>query len=121
MTMLEQLAFFGSIAFSCIAWGIVFTQYIWPELRRRSRADALRPLLVLHSFRFLGLAFFVPGVVSPDLPWGFAASAAAGDIVAAMLALLTLLFLRLGTGLLFAWTFNVWGSVDLVNAFYQAN
>jgi hypothetical protein len=119
--MLEALAFFTSIAFSCIAWGSVFAEYIWPELRLRPRADALRPLLVLHSFRFLGLAFFVPGVVSPDLPWAFAASAAFGDIVAAMLALLTLLFLRSGTGVLFAWIFNVWGSVDLVNAFYQAN
>jgi hypothetical protein len=119
--MLEPLAFFTSIAFSCIAWGLVFAQYIWPELRSRARADALRPLLALHSFRFLGLAFLVPGVVSSDLPWAFAASAAFGDIVAAMLALLTLRFLRTGTGVLFAWIFNVWGSVDLLNAFYQAN
>jgi hypothetical protein len=119
--MLEQLAFFLSIAFSGTAWGIVFAQYVWPELRQRPRADALRPLLVLHSFRFLGLAFFVPGVVSSDLPWAFAASAAFGDIVAAMLALLSLLFLRSGTGVVFAWIFNLWGSVDLVNALYQAN
>lgn len=119
--MFEPLAFFTSIAFSCIAWGLVFAQYIWPELRLRARADALRPLLVLHSFRFLGLAFLVPGVVSSDLPWAFAASAAFGDIVAATLALLTLRVLRSGTGVLFAWIFNVWGSVDLLNAFYQAN
>ena len=119
--MLAQLGFFVSIAFSGIAWGTVTAQYIWPVLRRRERADALQPLLVLHSFRFLGLAFFVPGVVSPDLPWAFAASAAVGDIVAATLALLSLLFLRRGTGVLFAWIFNVWGAVDLVNAFYQAN
>lgn len=119
--MLEPLAFFTSIAFSCIAWGLVFAQYIWPALRSRARADALRPLLVLHTFRFLGLAFLVPGVVSSDLPRAFAASAAFGDIVAAMLALLTLGFLRTGTGVLFAWIFNVWGSVDLLNAFYRAN
>jgi uncharacterized membrane protein len=119
--MLEQLAFFLSIAFSCIAWGIVSALYIWPELRVRQRADALRPLLVLHSFRFVGLAFLVPGVVSPDLPRAFAASAAFGDLGAATLALLSLLFLRSGTGVLIAWIFNVWGSVDLVNAFYQAN
>jgi hypothetical protein len=57
----------------------------------RSRAEALRPLLVLHSFRFIGLAFLVPGVVSPDLPSSFAHSAAYGDIIAAILALLSLL------------------------------
>ena len=119
--MWAQLAFFLSIAFSCIAWGTVTARYVWPELRVRPRADALRPLLVLHCFRFLGLAFLVPGVVSPDLPWAFAASAAFGDIAAAMLALLSLLFLRSGTGVVIAWIFSIWGSVDLVNAFYRAN
>src|SRR5215475_1619889 len=120
--MLPQLAFFGSIAFSVIAWGIVAARYLWPALRLRPRSEALRPLLILHSFRFLGLAFLVPGVVSPDLPRAFATAAAFGDIVAAALALLSLLLLQNASGLLIvAWIFNVWGSVDLVNAFYQAN
>jgi hypothetical protein len=119
--MLPQLSFFGSIAFSVIAWGMVTARYIWPQLRLRQRSEALRPLLILHSFRFIGLAFLVPGVVSPDLPRAFATSAASGDIVAATLALLSLLSLRSAPGLLIAWIFNIWGSVDLVNAFYQAN
>jgi hypothetical protein len=119
--MLPQFAFFGSIAFSTIAWAIITTGYIWPQLRLRRWPEALRPLLILHSFRFIGLAFLVPGVVSPDLPRAFATSAAFGDIVAAILALLSLLSLRSGRGLLIAWIFNVWGSLDLVNAFYQAN
>jgi hypothetical protein len=119
--MVAQLAFFVSIAFSGIAWATMTALYIWPALRLRQRADALRPLLVLHSFRFVGLAFLVPGVVSPDLPRAFATSAAYGDIVAATLALLSLLFLRSGSGGLIVWIFNVWGSVDLLNAFYQAN
>jgi hypothetical protein len=116
--MLPQLAFFGSIAFSVIAWAMVAARYIWPALRVRRQSEALRPLLILHSFRFLGLAFLVPGVVSPDLPRAFATAAAFGDIVAAALALLSL---QRAPGLLVAWIFNVWGSVDLVNAFYQAN
>jgi hypothetical protein len=118
---MPQVAFFVSIAFSCIAWGTVTALYIWPALRDRQRADALRPLLVLHGFRFIGLAFLVPGVVSPDLPAAFATSAAFGDIVAAALALLTLVSLRTGAGVVIAWIFNVWGAVDIVNAFYQAN
>src|SRR5215472_13992584 len=72
--MQSQLSFFVSIAFSCIAWGIVAARYIWPELRLRQRTEALRPLLILHSFRFIGLAFLVTGVVSPDLPSAFAHS-----------------------------------------------
>ena len=119
--MLPQLAFFGSIAFSTIAWAIVAARYIWPALRLRHRSEALRPLLTLHSFRFLGMAFLVPGVVSHDLPRAFATAAAFGDIAAAVLALLSLLLLQSAPGLLAVWIFNVWGSVDLVNAFYQAN
>jgi hypothetical protein len=74
--MLPQVCFFVSIAFSFVAWGIAAVRYIWPELRDRRRDDALRPLLILHSFRFEGLVFLVPGVVSPDLPAAFAHSAA---------------------------------------------
>lgn len=119
--MLPQVCFFTSIAFSLIAWGIVTARYIWPELRDRPRVDALRPLLVLHSFRFVGLAFLVPGVVSPDLPAAFAHSAAYGDIIAAVLAWLALLALPGRAGVVIAWIFNLWGSADLLNAFYQAN
>ena len=92
--MLSQLCFFVSIAFSFI---------------------------MLHSFRFIGLAFLVPGVVSPDLPSAFAHSAAYGDIVAATLALLSLPSLPGGPGVVLAWGFNIWGTADLLNAFYQAN
>ena len=119
--MQTQLALFVSIAFSCIAWGIVAARYIWPQLRLRQQAEALRPLLILHSFRFVGLAFLVPGVVSPDLPSAFAHSAAYGDIVAAVLALLALMSLPSASGVVTAWIFNLWGAADLFNAFYQAN
>jgi hypothetical protein len=119
--MQSQLSFFVSIAFSLIAWGIVTARYVWPELRFRPRAEALRPLLILHSFRFIGLSFLVPGVVSPDLPSAFARSAAYGDIIAAILALLALSFLPGAAGIVIAWIFSLWGSVDIFNAFYQAN
>ena len=119
--MLPQLYFFLSIAFSFIAWGMVNARYIWPQLRLRQRNEALRPLLILHSFRFVGLAFLVPGVVSPDLPAAFAHPAAYGDIIAAMLALLALILLPRAAGVVIAWIFNLWGFTDLLNAFYQAN
>jgi hypothetical protein len=78
-------------------------------------------LLILHSFRFIGLAILVPGVVSPDLPPAFAHAAAYGDIIAAILALLSLLLLPRAAGVAVAWIFSLWGSADLLNAFYQAN
>jgi len=119
--MSPQLCFFVSIAFSFIAWGIVTARYIWPELRLRQRSEGLRPLLILHSFRFIGLAFLVPGVVSRDLPAAFAHSAAYGDIVAAALALVSVLLLPIRTGVVVAWVFNLWGTADLLSAFYRAN
>ena len=119
--MHPQLYFFVSIAFSLIAWGIVTARYIWPKLRLRQREEALQPLLILHSFRFIGLAFLVPGVVSPDLPSAFAHSAAYGDIIAAMLALFSLLLLPSAAGVGAAWIFSLWGFADILNALYQAN
>ena len=117
----QMIWFFVSIAFSFVAWGVVTARYIWPELRLRDKAEALRPLLILHSFRFIGLAFLVPGVVSPDLPAAFAHPAAYGDVIAAILALLSLLLLPSAAGVAAVWIFSLWGSADILNAFYQAN
>lgn len=116
-----QLIFFASVAFGFIAWGIVAARYIWPGLRHKPRAEALQPVLILHSFRFLGLATLVPGVVAPDLPAAFAQPEAYGDLVAAILALVSLLLLPRGAGVTTTWIFNIWGSVDLLNAFFQGN
>ena len=40
-------------------------------------------MLLLHAFRFVGLAFLVPGVVSPDLPDAFAHPGRAGPAAGA--------------------------------------
>jgi len=117
--MPPQLYFFVSIAFALATWGIVAARYIWPKLRALPRAEALRPILILHSFRFVGLAFVVTGVVSPDLPPAFANPAAYGDIAAATLALIALATLQSRVGIAIAWIFNLWGSFDLLSAFYH--
>jgi hypothetical protein len=115
-------ALFGiSVAFGFIAWGIVAALYFWPLLRAQARVDALRPLLLLHSFRFVGLAFLVKGVVAPELPAAFAVPAAYCDLIAAVLALLALVALPSGFGIPLVWIFNLWGSADLLYAFYQGN
>jgi len=116
-----QLLFGISVAFGFVAWGAVTALYIWPQLQARSRIEALRPLLALHGFRFIGLSFLVPGVVSADLPAAFARDAAYGDMIAAILALLALAALPSKVGIALVWIFNVWGTLDLLNAFYVAN
>ena len=49
-----------SVGFGFLAWGIFAAQYIWPTINKRERADALKPILVLHSFRYIGLAPWFP-------------------------------------------------------------
>src|SRR5262249_51876191 len=101
-----QLLFGISVAFGFVAWGVVTAL---PQLQARSRIEALRPLLALHGFRFIGLSFLVPGAVSADLPAAFARDAAYGDMIAAILALLALAALPSKVGIALVWIFNVWG------------
>jgi hypothetical protein len=75
----------------------------------------------LHTFRFVGLAFLVPGVVSPDLPAAFARPAAYGDLATAILALLAIAALRSRPGTILVWALNIVGSADLLYAFYEGN
>jgi hypothetical protein len=115
-------ALFGlSVLMSFVAFGLVTTLYIWPRLRIRERDDALVPMVVPHTFRFVGLSFLVPGVVSPSLPSAFAAPAAYGDLVAALLAVAATIALsgRASLATLLVWLFNVWGAADFLFAFYQ--
>jgi len=92
--------------------------YIWPALRERPNPENLKPILLLHAFRFLGLAFVVPGVVSPELPTAFAQPVAYGDFMTAVLALLALAMLGSRMGSVLTWVFNTFGTADLLFAFY---
>jgi hypothetical protein len=113
------LGFGLSIMLGFVTWGFLAKHYFWPVLRAQPGRTSFRPILLLHSFRFIGLAFLVPGVVSPDLPRAFAAPAAYGDLVASLLALVTLAALETNIGPLLLWVFNLWGTGDLLFAYYQ--
>jgi len=110
-----------SAAFGLVVWGAVAWLYIWPVLRERPRPENLKPILLLHAFRFLGLAFLLPGVVSPELPAAFGQPVAYGDFITAILALLALATLGSRTGTVLTWVFNTFGAADLLFAFYLGN
>jgi hypothetical protein len=107
-----------SAAFGLAAWGAVAWHYIWPALRVRPSPENLKPILLLHGFRFLGLAFVLPGVVSPELPAAFTQPVAYGDFITAVLTLLALATLGIRTGMTLTWVFNIFGTADLLFAFY---
>jgi hypothetical protein len=115
-------ALFGlSILMSFLAFANLTKVYIWPRLRVMHPTNALMPLVIPHTFRFIGLSFLIPGVVSPSLPPAFAIPAAYGDLVAAILAGVATLALaaHASWAIPIVWVFNVWGTVDLLHAIYQ--
>ena len=104
-----------------VAWLLCFGVYVWPRLKSMDRVEAQRAIATLHSFRFFGLVFIVPGVVGPNLPAGFATFAAYGDFATGVLAILALLTVRIRLLFwLFVVAFNLVGTVDLVVDYYHA-
>ncbi|HXQ13731.1 MAG TPA: hypothetical protein VN814_03815 [Caulobacteraceae bacterium] len=104
-----------------VAWLLCFGAYILPWLRSMDRVSAQRVIATLHSFRFFGLVFILPGVVSPNLPAGFAVFSAYGDFATGVLALLALLTVRIRPLFwLFVVAFNLVGAVDIVVDYYHA-
>lgn len=82
--------------------------------------DAHRAIATLHSFRFFGLVFILPGVVG-NLPASFGPFAAYWDLATGVLALLALVTVRIRPVFwLFVGAFNVVGTVDLVLDYYHA-
>ncbi|MDX8524210.1 hypothetical protein RFM68_06815 [Mesorhizobium sp. MSK_1335] len=103
-----------------VPWLLCFAAYIWPRLKSMDSFEAQRAIAMLHSFRFFGLVFLIPGVVGPNLPVGFAVFAAYGDFATGLLAMLTLLAARrpsLFWPLVVA--FNLVGVIDIVGDYYN--
>jgi len=103
---------------ACLLW---FGTYILPKVRLIGRFEAHRVIATLHSFRFFGLVFILPGVVGPSLPAGFAKFAAHGDFATGILALLALLTARVRPLFWsFVVAFNLVGAADIIVDYYHA-
>lgn len=114
-----NLIFGASIIMSLIAWNQVGKRYLGFQQKDREFKTAVTPILLLHSFRFIGLSFLVPGVVNASLNPSWAVSAAVGDVSAAVLALTTLFLVKTKTFRMFVWIFNTVGAADLTLAFIK--
>jgi uncharacterized membrane protein len=104
-----------------VAWLLCFGVYILPRLRSMDRFRAHRAIATLHSFRFFGLVFLLPGVVGSHLPSGFTTFSAYGDLTTGVLAMLALLTSRVRPLFwLFVAAFNLVGAADLIIDYYHA-
>jgi hypothetical protein len=103
-----------------VAWLLCFGAYIWPRLKSMDRVAAQRAIATLHSFRFFGLVFILPGVVGPNLPAGFAAFAAYGDLTTGILAMFALLTVKIRPLFWpFVAAFNLVGAGDIIVDYYH--
>ena len=103
-----------------VAWLLCFRAYLLPRLKSMDQVDAYRAIATLHSFRFFGLVFIVPGVVG-DLPASFATFAAYWDLATGVLAILALLTVRIRPIFwVFVVAFNLVGVIDLILDYYHA-
>jgi hypothetical protein len=119
--MSTQTIFQVHLVLGYVAWLLCFGVYILPRLRSMERFGAQRAIATLHSFRFFGLVFIVPGVVGPNVPANFATFAAYWDLATGVLAMLALLTARIRPLFwLFVVAFNLVGTADLVVDYYHA-
>jgi hypothetical protein len=63
-----QQMFGIQVVLSFVAYGLMIRWYVSPRLATLPLERTLQPLLVLHTFRHLGLVFLVPTVVGHALP-----------------------------------------------------
>jgi hypothetical protein len=119
--MSPQIIFLLQLVLGYAAWLLCFGVYIMPRLKAMDRLAAHRAIATLHSFRFFGLVFILPGVVGPHLPASFATFAAYGDLATGVLAMLALLTVRIRPVFWsFVVAFNVVGIVDIILDYYHA-
>jgi hypothetical protein len=107
-----------NLLFSTFVFWVAARIYVLPKLRELGPRAVLLPILLLHSFRHLGLMFLAPGATYAGIPPRFAYPAAFGDLLAAVLAMAAIPGVLRGArgGRLLVWIFNVEGTADLITA-----
>jgi hypothetical protein len=120
--MSPELIFQIHLVLGYVPWLLCFGVYVWPRLKSMDSVEAQCAIATLHSFRFFGLVFIIPGVVGPNLPPDFATFAAYVDFATGVLAMLALLTVRTRPLFwLFVVAFNVVGAADIIVDYYHGN
>jgi len=120
--MSPAIVFWIHLVLGYVAWLLFFSAYVWPRIKTMEWVESQRAIATLHSFRFFGLVFILPGVIGPNLPGSFAEFAAYGDFATGILAILALLTVRIRPLFsLFVIAFNVVGAADIIIDYYHGN
>ncbi len=108
-----------SVTMGLLASGLMALWYIWPRIRTLPARDALMILIFPHVFRYLGLSFLIHGVTTGPMNPRFTLPTAYGDLLTAVLALISIAALKANARWAVAcvWMFSVVGTADFLNAF----
>jgi len=121
--MAPQATFLIQISMSLLIYSLIYRWYVSPWLAGKTKTETLQILLLPHAFRYVGLFFLMPSFVASELPRGFADATAYGDLITAILAIITLLVLRAKSAFAvpLVWLTNLVGTIDLLKALSSAD
>lgn len=107
-----------NLVLSTLIFFVAAKIYVIPLIPQVSAATILLPILLLHSFRHLGLMFLTQGATKEGMPFQFAYPAAIGDLITAVLAFIAIpvVLMQLSFSIPLLWAFNIVGTLDLILA-----
>jgi hypothetical protein len=107
-----------NILYSTLIFSAAYHWLVKPVLPQLKPRLVLIPILLLESFRHLGLMFLTTGVTSTAMPQQFAVPAAAGDFLSGTLAFIAafLIHRKHAYAAKLAWLFTIVGLADFVMA-----
>lgn len=104
---------------SLVAFAMIAVWYLAPALNRKPLTVALTTLLWFHAFRYVALQIFSAAAVGGlNATSGTLQTIAFGDLITAVLALISIAALRRGPGVarVLVWATAIIGTADLVSA-----
>lgn len=109
---------FIQMVLTLIIISLIARWFVVPRLSQLPVERALVPLVLVHTFRYVLLAVFVPPVVDAMRPGEAASLMAYGDLISALLALIAVLALRFRWPgrLALTWFFSFVGVADIIHA-----
>ena len=110
-----------SITMGFVSWAILAYFWLIPWLKDNPFHKGLALLTIPHVFRYVGLSFLITGVTTSPLDPRFAAPAAYGDLIAALLALFAVMALLFKSrySISLVLIFNILGFIDFLVAVIQ--
>jgi hypothetical protein len=117
LAMNREAIFYFQILVGVGVFSLMAAWYVWPQLAKLSPNSALVPLLWVQVFRYVGMTLLVKGMIDPKIAHNQLRDGAYGDLLAAALALASIIALRYKWrgAIPLVWVANIWAFADVLN------